>query len=549
MNDPQGIATFPGVGAIESATMTFSHGIQPSVCTIVTTPASVSNPGDGTLQFEFGGVQIRFPDSTVVDPQVEVGESGQSVAMQIFDRRWKWRNGHINGHYNVRDDKGELIKDLEKSPQDLAKLLLEEMKEEGFDVSQLPNDPRPEALWDFANPAQELQNLCSRLGCRVVLQTDNRVKLCQQGEGADLPVGGVEMNAGVGFDARPKPDKLIIVGAPTLYQAKLLLEPVGEEIPKADEIDGEIKPIDELSYKPTAGWVGEDETYFGGVFGSPKSEYTKDGQTLYSADLALKSVWRWYRIKHEVSSSKLLFPKTAQPLKSIDQLLPLNDFQAEVGKSATGRLKYKKAVVQGVLALDKGMLVVGNTPSTYVYSKPFTIDAQRGLVFFSEPLFKLNSANKTDAADLYLTTSFSLRVPATNPPIRHTREKELPGPKRDAGAEIIRRPEIVRRVVARYSDLKVSGIFLNDAEFEKEADHHLEAAAKQFEVQSSADLTYAGIVPIELDGAIQQVTWSVGLGGATTRASRNAEHSDYVPPYPDRLRTGRFDDAFRKGAF
>jgi hypothetical protein len=45
---------------------------------------------------------------------------------------------------------------------------------------------------------------------------------------------------------------------------------------------------------------------------------------------------------------------------------------------------------------------------------------------------------------------------------------------------------------------------------------------------------YPGIIPIDCDGAIQQVSWRIGPGGPTTIASMNCEHSDYVPDLPAR---------------
>lgn len=50
-------------------------------------------------------------------------------------------------------------------------------------------------------------------------------------------------------------------------------------------------------------------------------------------------------------------------------------------------------------------------------------------------------------------------------------------------------------------------------------------------------MPYVGIVPIQVDGAIHQVTYSIhsGEGGSClTRASRNTEHSHYIPKYERR---------------
>jgi hypothetical protein len=69
------------------------------------------------------------------------------------------------------------------------------------------------------------------------------------------------------------------------------------------------------------------------------------------------------------------------------------------------------------------------------------------------------------------------------------------------------------------------------------SNHYLVGAARKYETTAGDSRTYNGLVEIWLDGAIQQVTWSVGEpGGAVTVASRNSEHSPWVAPYPARLR-------------
>ena len=52
---------------------------------------------------------------------------------------------------------------------------------------------------------------------------------------------------------------------------------------------------------------------------------------------------------------------------------------------------------------------------------------------------------------------------------------------------------------------------------------------------------YIGLYPIELNGVIQQVTWSLGGSGPTTTASANGEHSTMIPAYPARRRRENLD--------
>ena len=68
------------------------------------------------------------------------------------------------------------------------------------------------------------------------------------------------------------------------------------------------------------------------------------------------------------------------------------------------------------------------------------------------------------------------------------------------------------------------------------ANYYLIGQSLQYLITGGQTLRYNGIEPIPCDGAVTQVTWTVGEGGASTVASINSEHSPVVPPYPARRR-------------
>ena len=188
MAPPQGLASFPGIRIILSASMTFSDGISPSTCTIRFPPDEEITEQVGTLKFTYGDEVIEFPEAGIVFNSLKADASGQEWSIQIQDRRWKWQYGIISGIYNLRKSDGRLDPVLpRKTPQELATLLLDAMGEVGYDVSKLPNKSRPETAWTTANPAKELASLCESLSCRIVLGLDNKVRILVDGEGADLP--------------------------------------------------------------------------------------------------------------------------------------------------------------------------------------------------------------------------------------------------------------------------------------------------------------------------------------------------------------------------
>ena len=60
--------------------------------------------------------------------------------------------------------------------------------------------------------------------------------------------------------------------------------------------------------------------------------------------------------------------------------------------------------------------------------------------------------------------------------------------------------------------------------------------ALKYQLPAAATRKYAGIVPLSLDGRIQQVTWILDLAGTSTIASSDTEFSDHLPDYPARRR-------------
>ncbi len=72
-----------------------------------------------------------------------------------------------------------------------------------------------------------------------------------------------------------------------------------------------------------------------------------------------------------------------------------------------------------------------------------------------------------------------------------------------------------------------------------EADYYLQAADLEYQTPTPQDRVYAGILPVSPDGAVHQVTWSIGGSGATTRASRNNEWNPAVPTYREQVAVAR----------
>ena len=168
---PTGRAFFPGLtNYIKTVTMPMIHGIAPGVGSITAVPFAGFANTVGDLVLTYDSTTIRFRDCSIVNPSLKGGANSPRMwSLSVLDRRWKWKFGEVSGRYNSLRPDNDLDERTEKTPRELATLLLDAMGEENYDISALPDTARPHVNWYFANPALELQNLCDSLGCRVIL--------------------------------------------------------------------------------------------------------------------------------------------------------------------------------------------------------------------------------------------------------------------------------------------------------------------------------------------------------------------------------------------
>lgn len=517
----QALLRFPGVQQVMRWSYTLSHGITPGVCTIDIVPQFGVPTEVGMLQILFGSVRLQFPGFVVDAARVRRSSSGMIVGLSLLDRRWKWRYGAISGRYNLRSHSGELDTDTEKSPQQLATLLLEALGESGFSVAGLPNAPRPEIDWVLANPAGELAALCEQFGCRVVLGLDNRIRISRTGDGAPLPAIDAQRTVSLGIDPPARPDSLLIVGGPSRWQTKFRLEAVGEDS------DGTVRPIDELEYAPYEGWTNEPWTSFPNVDDADDRARAK------------RSIYRWYRILCTApadSTGTFQLPGRHGAINELWQVLPLENRLIDTEAGPDGIERPQPPIIEGTWWAEGAD---GENLESRRFDGSFTLDGARGIVRFREPMVMRRVDDDTiRPAELYLTVAHPLHEMATREQVRFSLERRLAGPALGTGALVIRRDDLVETHITRYSpDHQPTEVESNTDAVQKEANAVLDAVQSDFQVLTSADVEYAGIVPISPDGAIQQVAWSGTPQGAVTRASRNQEFSILIPSWRERRAT------------
>jgi hypothetical protein len=575
MPPPQVSAEFTGVppNKVVSCQYTRSHGITPGVATLECLPLTDFAPADGDLVMRCGAQEIFCPDCHLASHTTRVGPQGKVWVLSILDRRWKWRFGEISGTYNRRLDNLTGIQadiDQERKPRELMGLCLDAMGEGVYDLSQVPNDTRPSVDWDHANPAQALASLAELVGCRVCYRLDDSVAVVRLGYGVPLPEDGFPViEDSLALKPPQLPTRIKVVCAPTLFQVELELEAVGLDG------SGEVKLIDALNYKPDLGVLGKTWNYTApGTFLDVVKVYRQ---------LALRSVFRWYRIKtSEVDDNnpntppvpyRHQIPGYSGGSATYRQLLPLQDEQIYYvledgfgengqyrrkripaivhGKWWDGRLDYQNSTSQTAQAILTGLGFIGfsnfprrdtlfdppddpNKEGSMVY-KDFTIDRDRGIVQFTDYVIKFSTDGDPAllryfrAAELKLSVATTVRDPETLAFDRYERSIILTE-NDSAGTDD-------RILILKHDELQLlveDNRALNQQEVDAACDYYLAAALLEYQMPAGQDLEYAGLPHIELDGSIVQVGFSVGPQGATTRAGRSTEFDLRVPSYNER---------------
>ena len=556
----QGLVTFGGLQDFVSAQMTLTQGVDPSVCTIDVAPFSRALPPVGLMTWRYGGVVLRFPYSRL-DKIEPIGDGQGRVLwrLTIMDRRWIWRTtGSISGRYNTRDQR----RNEEKNPAgvrtlvNLIKDCLAALGEVNYDLRGLDKQAAkdtPEVDWDYARPADALADLCDRTGHVVTLGLDNRVHIMRKGLGNPLPKGPLVVESQLSLDPPEAPAAVVVVGSANRYQVDLQLEAIGKEI------DGTVKRINDLSYTPV---VNNKRTW-----ALTDYEFLPDVDAKWR-EIATESVWRWYRVKdfrkppYGAGPYKLPGGKDAPVLKSLDDILPLLPVQCETYENTEGELEFRPPWVWGKFSPleddfreeDEAEKKLRNKPKG-LYTGSFNLEHATGIVRFANPVLRLevlkNQRMIAKPADIKLRVAVEYNQGGHKGPLRteyYKKRKVARGRQQRAPrqwTEYVVADKILRRIWIDGETGQVRDTFKENAQ--RALYPWLTVVQRYREVDFAASTSYAGLLPIACDGAITQVTWTIGEDGATrTRASRNREESIIAPTYAERRMYQRVEEALRR---
>jgi len=534
MSAPGGLFTFPGIFGVQSGTLTWKHGTTPSIATLAAPLQSGPYPKIGTLVISYGGIAIQLPDCYLIDLEMVATESGQQIQYHIADRRWRWQDGDIRGRYNYREGE-EVQRKLrnEKTPQELANLCWAAMREAGAVVSALPNDARPECVWEGL-PAEMLTRLCESRGCRPTLDPiTNKATIVVVGVGPPLPNGDIKADS-LTVDPPELPDEFIFQFGDTIWEMDIELEPVAEELNGSDK--GKFLPLEDVSWKPPGGFEKDHPPDWPNV-ALKYREHAKD------------QVFRYWRPKlpikqwgHKIEHRELILPLHDRMVQSvnIDKTLTEKPPAKLFAKFYQGEPDLKP--VPYFLQTKFGVMAE--------FTRGFTIDRERGIIHTSEPLFRITNAQGVDVdinnpgdlsqtqirgGQLILRTGVSVRDKETGAFIRHE-IKRKPG-SRPLGTP----PHYVRRddIAAKYWHSTIGSTVTdknNLTQIERHGNAYLDEEIARYEILTPGSRVYAGLVLIGASGAIPEITWSVSKeSGTTTTISRNRERAKESLTY-DELR-------------
>lgn len=207
-----------------------------------------------------------------------------------------------------------------------------------------------------------------------------------------------------------------------------------------------------------------------------------------------------------------------------------------------------------------------NTPPDLPYLADFRIDPVNQLVVFSKYVYYWNTGDQDflqtlatggdleeaiaagDAAssaqlldpEFVLVTGCLVRENDTNQFVCFEYSEELENAPSQTNFLIKTYPDIQENIVGEYDE---NWNLTGDVELQQDesdaflrAKYYTDSLKLQFLPSTAETREYNGFMAIDLDGAISQVTWECGPDGCFTVASRNSEHSIFMPPYPARRR-------------
>lgn len=566
---------YPGIDNPLEGSYVCAHGREPGRC-VIRAPIENQNPAPvGDLVIVQNGQQVlRVRDMRLVNADNTSNEGGNTVEYTLLDRRCFWGYGEVYID-DAMTRSGVESNSATYANQFAQDVLLPAMGEQSFDVSLLPNEELNYRSFNYlqgaftpsnrgrglngANPSALLEELADKYSMRLVYDPlSDTVAIRNPGQGAGLPQHVSLRDVVTTRVGQPIPSGIRVLGEYVRFQSYLPLEAVGIEE------DGSIVPIDQLTYTPSSGWEKQGE-YFHSLDNDRKKKL-----------LALQSVYRWYRVKRdferpiEINVDGLSFSfNSAYNILDLDGDLYKNS-EGKGAKNADGSTMETEAFIRGTYwYLDDQDQAAGRRNVTTEddpdekFKLDFSLDSKNMIVKFGRQVFQVGDDEdgfSRKPAELYLYASYHLRVPSPSANGQSFLAKavfsylqELQPDTPRSKVDIVRDPEgdlqyWVARPADTAPDQHVSSWTsnLSDDGLIGKAQTLAVKHAERYAPQDTAEATYNALLPVQLDGAIQSVTWSFGSDGAMTQVSRNTEPDYILTKHKDRVEVGKIKRKVRE---
>lgn len=514
---PQGLVSYANIASPKECVYTQTLGVHPDIAVIKCSPQAASISNSGTLQFSYNGSSLSMPGcvTKTISGPVFSSTSGFIVLVSVWDRRkrWWWADP-ISGWYNVVRA-GQYVTGKKKNLRELATILFQAIGESSADVSVLSTSIYPSVRWKNDSPCAMLEQLLSQFGCSVALGfASENPTVVKIGTGGVLPTAGTMM-ATTSVDAVIRPTAIRVCFGKSIMQARFLLEPI------ALETDGSWVHIDDVSYKPAAGWEAEPPSL-------PTVAVTGSAEDYR---LAVQTVYRAYRIT-KFADGTLDVPDGSGTLASIEQCLPLEnrlgiseDIRSD-GSSVPYRVYGKRVLTEKNPDGNPVGIQVETLIGDEVIGEDVEFHGETGVIIFKDPQYKVDAGNYKPA-DLYLECSFGIVSASDNSPGSYA--KDVTVDASGVGIHSVKFESAKALAIVEYdSSHAVTSVTTNQTAIDTLAADIAALAAVQFSTNGSAVAFYhEPKLSLRCDGLITQIKHVVSDGhsepGAYTTASWNTE--------------------------
>ena len=505
---PSGYINFPGVASAQELLATRTVGTRPDVAILWAQPqpGSPDCSGTATLSFSFNGVTMNWFNALCDKGTLTMSIHGHRQMFEIRDRRWRWSKAYVTAACNIREDDGSIDAATQLTLQQIAANIFYIMGEPTADVSRVSAVDYPEVMFDHDVASDAIDELLTTRGYVIALQADDSVAVYRRGQGATLPANGDVVNVGVTVNPPEIPLYLTALGKRTLVQSKLKFQPVGLEK------NGQVVPVNSLSYMPAGGWAGTDFENFA---------WTNDA-TIQA--LCKKCIGKWYQVVSQADGTFNLNNGATNycpgqiTVTSAEQYLPLRGKLLGGQADQFGQIKGSDYFVEGTIY--GGVLFANpdpgfNTPNFTRFDEelhPASLTEETGILKFDTLALKKSSGlggGTFTFADIYVTCSYSVNDNISFVKDRFTYSQNLGG----FGIDLYKMDELERQIIFAYAanSATVNGVTDNNSTLQTQADITLTQIANKYQTTTGNVLLYRGIYAFNTDGVNLQIRWDCAV--------------------------------------